>query len=834
MNYVVKCLCLVASVVFSGCGGGGGGNGGNNASTGVSSSSQAAQVSSLLNRQNTPEMISSYMDLVMFAKDTSASIVNGDFYFDLPDGSYREKCSNEKGSLQLVVSDGGNNVKQKYTNCTLLIPNKSGGTDTVNLSGQEDILVVRNSDRPSTFYITWKNYSIESNDSPQVELDGVFTYVGMLGYSININYIDITSAISIDATLQSKGEIVTARNMEFVFDFPAIFDRYSNDFPIIPDNPDHLHLFTTKIISASGEITSNNNRVKVSFDPQIKVVTFSANNNSKAYLKRHEQGFYFQLDENNDKKIDFNIFLSTKEYITLSENLNSQSLPIYVTHFPELYGEPLPEELSSENRYTWLDLSRTATLTIDVRHLFTSKSGSLFEYRIDGNTSSKDWIQMESGIFQFIFPDSDGTGSYELLLTAKDTYGNESSPILITIRMNDNLADTDLDGVLDINDVDIDNDGVENDFDRFPKNPAESSDLDNDQIGDNSDPDRDNDGVENELDEYPNESSCHTADRGDELGCYLTNTTYSFNDGKILYFIQLVKIENGKDQIRFIKFDTQTLEFLEPSPILDLSRDTYAQTYNPIYNKIIVNVLRDASWKSFIMSLDDYSLKALPETEGVTRGARFSEFGFFVVSADPQDSNYWWIETYDHNGILISSNEDYVKTNNITYADTYLVKDSAKDFCDFSISITATGDISANGDFYNRYDKCSVEMEISPNAEYLLTDLGLHSPFYIFNKQRKEVFTSKGWYSTWIGSSVLYIDYNLGFTESDLVIADFLNNTTHRLPASTSWSWYVVGDKLVTFSGGGGYYNTPGILNVYDSNLDLLFSYTKQLNQEKQ
>lgn len=830
MKYVVKCFCVIASLVFTGCGGGGDDRGANNTSAVVNSSSQAVSEGSFLNRQNTPKMISNYMDLVMFAKDTSASIVNGDFYFNLPDGTYKEDCSNSKGSLELVVSGGGNNVKQKYINCTLLVPNEFGGTDTVSLSGREDILVIRNSDRPSTLQVTWNNYSLESNNSPKVELDGVFTYVGMLGYSTNVNYINITSAITINATLKSEGDVVTARNLEFIFDFPAIFDRYSNDFAFSHPQPNHLHLFTTKIMSASGEIISNNNRIQSFFNPQTKVVTFSANNNAKAYLQRHEQGFYFQLDENNDNKMDFNTFLTTKEYISLSDNVNGQNLPIYVTHFPELYGEPLPVELLAEDRYVMLDLSRTARVSIDIRHIFTSKSGALLEYKIDDSAISRDWVQIESGIFEFTFPDSDGTGTYDLVLTAHDLHGNRSSPVHIKIRMNDNLADTDLDGILDIRDADIDNDGIENSFDIFPKNPAEHSDLDHDGVGDNSDADRDNDGFENAEDVYPNESSCHTADRGDEIGCYLTNATYSFNDGRIIYFAQSIKNETGNNKIRFVKFDSKSLQFLEPSPLLDIAGFPETRAYNSIFNKVLITYLVDASFKTFILNLNDYSMIAMPETAGVSRWPVFSDLGFFVMTADPDYSDYWWNETYDENGILIDSNEDYVTANKFQDLFAYLVPENAREFCDFSISINTQGRLDMNGSYEARHnDHCYPEMKISPDGNYLLTDFLIHSPFHVFNKQREEVFTSEGWNSDWIGSSILYVDYNLGFTESELVVVDFINNTTHRLSATPLLSWYVIGDKVITFSGGGGYYNNPAALNVYDSNLDLLFSYAKTL-----
>jgi len=59
---------------------------------------------------------------------------------------------------------------------------------------------------------------------------------------------------------------------------------------------------------------------------------------------------------------------------------------------------------------------------------------------------------------------------------------------------NPDQADTDADGMGDVCDPDIDNDGFSNASDAFPYDPTEWIDTDNDGVGNNSDPDDDNDG----------------------------------------------------------------------------------------------------------------------------------------------------------------------------------------------------------------------------------------------------------------------------------------------------------------------------------------------------
>jgi len=97
-----------------------------------------------------------------------------------------------------------------------------------------------------------------------------------------------------------------------------------------------------------------------------------------------------------------------------------------------------------------------------------------------------------------------GVGDHELkiVLVPYDPSGDDPSnnEVNKTIRV---LADTDRDGIPNINDPDDDNDGVFDALDAFPLDKSEQYDTDGDGIGNNKDDDDDNDGVKDKDDAFP-------------------------------------------------------------------------------------------------------------------------------------------------------------------------------------------------------------------------------------------------------------------------------------------------------------------------------------------
>ncbi|MBT8143376.1 MAG: CHAT domain-containing protein, partial [Gammaproteobacteria bacterium] len=78
--------------------------------------------------------------------------------------------------------------------------------------------------------------------------------------------------------------------------------------------------------------------------------------------------------------------------------------------------------------------------------------------------------------------------------------------------------DSDGDGIGDNADSDDDNDGTIDDLDAFPYDASESQDSDGDGTGDNADPDDDNDNVPDDLDAFPSMASETQDSDGDGIG----------------------------------------------------------------------------------------------------------------------------------------------------------------------------------------------------------------------------------------------------------------------------------------------------------------------------
>ena len=117
--------------------------------------------------------------------------------------------------------------------------------------------------------------------------------------------------------------------------------------------------------------------------------------------------------------------------------------------------------------------------------------------------------------------DLDGKGLIDFLVGASslrlpDTYTGAARAVYSLIA-KESVYDLDNDGLLEPNDPDDDNDGVNDELDAFPRLASESADTDLDGIGNNSDLDDDADGILDSADSFPLDSEYSIDSDGDGM-----------------------------------------------------------------------------------------------------------------------------------------------------------------------------------------------------------------------------------------------------------------------------------------------------------------------------
>ena len=98
------------------------------------------------------------------------------------------------------------------------------------------------------------------------------------------------------------------------------------------------------------------------------------------------------------------------------------------------------------------------------------------------------------------------SGTYTIGITGyrwSGLSGQSTATYNLTLTVEEEILDTDGDGIGDTEDLDDDGDGVYDADDAFPLDASESSDTDGDGIGNNADTDDDGDGVLDENDTFP-------------------------------------------------------------------------------------------------------------------------------------------------------------------------------------------------------------------------------------------------------------------------------------------------------------------------------------------
>lgn len=114
--------------------------------------------------------------------------------------------------------------------------------------------------------------------------------------------------------------------------------------------------------------------------------------------------------------------------------------------------------------------------------------------RVTGNGMSV--VDQIAGLRRFGF-----SATFSDTPTINYSGGAVTADIFVTITAAV-ASDFDGDGIIDANDPDDDNDGVEDDADAFPLDAAETQDTDADGVGNNADADDDGDGVDDEVDAF--------------------------------------------------------------------------------------------------------------------------------------------------------------------------------------------------------------------------------------------------------------------------------------------------------------------------------------------
>ncbi len=758
-----------------------------------------------LTRINTPLVVDAYLDFLQIAKDTAADIVNGEHYTGLPDGTYTDSCEGGGGSFEIEVSNNGSDAVYKYTNCSVSAT-QAGVTVELLVSGEQSISRRKGLSSSSSITIGWNDYSA-SLDGATMIFDGSLKYTGPLQHDFTFSYSGITSTLEVDLVLSDGTNRLSANDVTLTVDFPAIFNRYKASGFGTVTKPDLPHIFSRAIHSIEGELGINDTAVEMSWDANGERLVFSGASPAASYLDATRNGFFILWDEEADGLVEANVFLTENEYPFIYARLGEESTDIYFTRYTTPVSS-LPPAHPFAGSYAPVSLSRSASVEIDVQELFTNKAGSLLTYEINNQRESSDWKQTEAGRFKLLFPNSTGHEIYELEVTAVDANGNRSPAITVTVYMNDDLADTDGDGVLDIDDPDRDNDGVVNGHDRFPKNPEEWADLDDDRIGDNSDTDLDNDGVVNDDDAFPRSVTCSSPDAGDEYGCYL-DASYAFDDGEsIIYFVK---------GLRLLQFDTNTNSFLVPSHALDMDGYVSTGVYDPVYNKVLMHDYQNK--KLILVDLDNFSVFPVRDAAENSMTVRFSEHGYFVVSVtEPFSSS--WIEVYDHNGTMVDSNKEEALANPTSYFSANLQRQESIPFCSYSVSVTVSGELVVNGEVSFGYDDVCQGTNSTSESQLYTFPAGSDS---VYNIDMELVAEVDGNQKQWMNDTLIYT----GSDGYSLVADDLFNGYVQDFKSENYLGLIrVVGDKIISFSPGG--YNKAARLMIFNSELDLKFDSTSQ------
>lgn len=819
-----RSITAIGSLLLFACGGGSS-NDGNQiqlsssysstqsiASSSTSSTQSSSQPLGQITRENAPIIVSTFLEWLNFARDTSIEIINDEYNFGIPDGRYSDSCENDTGTFDITVSNSGNSVTQTYNNC-LFFENENGNQESYLVSGSENFTFLHTENMPSTFSITWNNYSIVKNWALEQTLSGSLSYEGLSFYSDDFIYENITSRIVINLSLTQDNLTISAENIELVYDFPSLFEYYDEEGK-------GLHLFSQNIKTITGKIySSDHDAASINFLSEDLRISLNGSGDEQVHIDIKPKGYHLKWNQNGDDLLDASVFLSETEYINLSKHAREENSEISFTQFTVFNDTQFPHGHITAGNYENLSMSKGTTLDVNITELFTNKSGELLTYEINNQAISDDWEQLESGHFILKFPSADGTELFELDFTAIDADGNRSPAITARVQMDNALADTDNDGILDSQDDDIDNDGVGNWTDRFPFDATESIDTDSDGIGNNKDTDIDDDGVENLTDAYPMDINCNKIEHGDGDICYLTGSQLKFFDAdNVAYFIQTIRNGHNVEKRRFVSFDLESNSFQVPSAIFEnLDNIIHRAIYHPESHSAITESY-DPEW-IYKIELNNYGSTAIINKRGLQMYPLYTENGFIAIRVW-RSSTESWTEIYDINGTLIDSNETELDATSEYYLSYAIQKTEAIPFCGYSISIDENGSLIETGDkllFEN--DACYLLGSVSDNGQYFFSETFTGTPGIIYGLNKEPVMEVRSEQMLWLGNLVAYIDIDTGSLNTKNINNELLHTLSN--PDRRFETIYTMNQKIIHVTKDE--FNRPIRLEIYDQGLNILF-----------
>ncbi len=151
---------------------------------------------------------------------------------------------------------------------------------------------------------------------------------------------------------------------------------------------------------------------------------------------------------------------------------------------------------------------------------------------------------------------------------------NVSTNVTISVANYEEIKDLDGDGIPDIRDPDIDNDGYLNENDAFPEDDREWLDTDGDGIGNNIDLDDDGDEIPDDDDAYPLDSSRWKKERKNQLAMLIMPLGIVIIVIIIIIALLLIRSSRSKKKSETLKEETGALSPTTP---------TFVPTTTPIH-----------------------------------------------------------------------------------------------------------------------------------------------------------------------------------------------------------------------------------------------------------